>query len=232
MEYQVLAVNLNKTAFNYAKVLTSWRARESSSAATYDPRPDRHKLSPSFSRKHPTGRRGRRGPKQASWKHIVSQSRQRHPSRRSSHCRATSRSIVGGGAVRRRPDEVGLDLHLVKPAVMVGVLKWFAQVLGADGPDLWRSRVTSDDRCSGGWDTGPLGVVRVSPSGQTGNRLQGCTGSTCLGGSLRNRCVLRSPRPNGAMQSVQPVEVRHTGFSGGRGRAAGPWWPIPGSYLL
>jgi hypothetical protein len=48
---------------------------------------------------------------------------------------------------------VGLDLHLVKPAepaVMVGVLKWFAQVLGADGPDLCRSRVTSDDRCTGG----------------------------------------------------------------------------------
>ena len=28
--------------------------------------------------------------------------------------------------------------------------KWFAQVLGADGPDLCRSRVTSDDRCTGG----------------------------------------------------------------------------------
>jgi hypothetical protein len=61
-----------------------------------------------------------------------------------------------------------------------------------------------------GWDTGPLGVVQVSPSGQTGDRLQGRTGSTCLGGSLRNRCVLRSPRPEGASQSAQPAPVRHT----------------------
>lgn len=56
-------------------------------------------------------------------------------------------------AVRRRSDDVGLVLYLVKPvepAVIVGVLKRFAQVLGADEPDLCRSRVTCDDCCTGG----------------------------------------------------------------------------------
>ena len=56
-------------------------------------------------------------------------------------------SGYGDGVARRGSDDAGLDLHLVKPvepAVIVGVLKRFARVLGADGPDLSRSRVTSD----------------------------------------------------------------------------------------
>jgi CheY-like chemotaxis protein len=57
-------------------------------------------------------------------------------------------SGCGDGAARRRSGDAGIDLHLVKPvepAVIVGVLQRFAQVLGAEGPDLFRSRVTPDD---------------------------------------------------------------------------------------